>query len=510
LIRTRSLQPELEYIFKHALTQEVVYNGILKKERKEIHERIARVMEQLFTDRLSEFYETLAFHFKQGMSIDKAVDYLMKAGEKSLKRYALEESHQYYKEAFDLLSSKRETFQKKEDLLIDLIIRWALVFYYRGDFKGLTRLLSTHEDLAKSLDDRAMLGMFYAWYGFTLCCRERFKDSYKYITSALQIGEEIENQQVIGYACAWLTWTCLELGFLEEALIHGERAQEIYRVHEPDQYLYVKSLGGLGITHWYRGDRKKTFEAGKALMDFGHKYSNIRSLTMGHNLIGCSYFMDGDFLSAIEWFRKTIQVSADPVYSEGSRAGLGMSHLLEGQFQEAESPLRESADFAREFGFEVWGAYSEMGLAVIQIAKGNITEGFKKLEECQRSSLENERRYFYARSEHILGKLYSQIAMGEGGINASIIIKNIGFFVKTVPLAKKKAETHFCKAIEASKEIGAKGLIGQANLDIGFLHKAKGKNEIAKECITEAVQVFEQCEADVLLKQAKEALASLE
>jgi hypothetical protein len=41
LIRTRSLQPELEYIFKHALTQEVVYNGLLKKERQEIHERIA-------------------------------------------------------------------------------------------------------------------------------------------------------------------------------------------------------------------------------------------------------------------------------------------------------------------------------------------------------------------------------------------------------------------------------------------------------------------------------------
>ncbi|MFB0533297.1 MAG: AAA family ATPase [Desulfatiglandales bacterium] len=52
LIRTRSLQPDLEYVFKHALTQEVVYNGLLKKERQEIHERIALVMEQSFHDRL--------------------------------------------------------------------------------------------------------------------------------------------------------------------------------------------------------------------------------------------------------------------------------------------------------------------------------------------------------------------------------------------------------------------------------------------------------------------------
>ncbi|MDH3797818.1 MAG: AAA family ATPase, partial [Desulfobacterales bacterium] len=77
LIRARALQPDLEYIFKHALTQEVVYNGLLKKERRAIHERIGIVMEQLFQDRLPEFYETLAYHFQQGQSVIKAATYLM-------------------------------------------------------------------------------------------------------------------------------------------------------------------------------------------------------------------------------------------------------------------------------------------------------------------------------------------------------------------------------------------------------------------------------------------------
>ena len=80
LIRVRSLQPNIEYLFKHALTQEAVYNGILKKERHNIHERIGLVMEDLFAERLPEFYETLAFHFKQGYSTLKAIDYLIKAG----------------------------------------------------------------------------------------------------------------------------------------------------------------------------------------------------------------------------------------------------------------------------------------------------------------------------------------------------------------------------------------------------------------------------------------------
>ena len=52
MIRLRSVEPELEYVFKHALTQEVVYNGVLRKERQEFHERIALVMEHLFQERL--------------------------------------------------------------------------------------------------------------------------------------------------------------------------------------------------------------------------------------------------------------------------------------------------------------------------------------------------------------------------------------------------------------------------------------------------------------------------
>jgi predicted ATPase len=136
-IRARTLQPDLEYIFKHALTQEVVYNGLLKKERQVLHERIGLVMEQLFHDRLPEFYETLAYHYKWSQSFVKALNYLIKAGEKSFKRYALEESHLYFKEAYDVLSSKPERTTEDEKLLIDLIIKWEHTHHFRADYKGL-------------------------------------------------------------------------------------------------------------------------------------------------------------------------------------------------------------------------------------------------------------------------------------------------------------------------------------------------------------------------------------
>ena len=65
------------------------------------------------------------------------------------------------------------------------------------------------------------------------------------------------------------------------------------------------------------------------------------------------------------------------------------------------------------------------------------------------------------------------------------------------------------KAIEAMRDIGAKGLLGQASLDLGLLHTVKGRTDEARECLSEAIRLFKQCEAEGYLKRAKEALASL-
>ena len=78
-----------------------------------------------------------------------------------------------------------------------------------------------------------------------------------------------------------------------------------------------------------------------------------------------------------------------------------------------------------------------------------------------------------------------------------------------MPIAYKKAVKHLNIAINTAGEIGAKSYLGQAYLELGKLHQAKGKTEKARECITNAIDAFEKCEADVFLKQAREALATL-
>ena len=83
------LFPELEYTFKHALTHEVTYAGLLQDRRRALHARILEAMEQLYADRLDEHVERLAHHAVRGEVWEKAVPYLRQAGLRAAARSAL-------------------------------------------------------------------------------------------------------------------------------------------------------------------------------------------------------------------------------------------------------------------------------------------------------------------------------------------------------------------------------------------------------------------------------------
>jgi len=91
-IYERSFYPELAYIFKHALTHDVAYNSLLLQRRKELHRLVARAIEELYAERLPESHEMLAYHYERGEVWEKALEYLVKAGQKAPQAYANQEA----------------------------------------------------------------------------------------------------------------------------------------------------------------------------------------------------------------------------------------------------------------------------------------------------------------------------------------------------------------------------------------------------------------------------------
>ena len=104
------LEPERSHAFKHAITQEVVYNQLLFAQRKQLHRHLAMWYEQIYADDLSPFYPLLAHHWLQVAEMaprepgsgEKALEYLEKAGNQSLRAFANKEAVGFFSQALTL------------------------------------------------------------------------------------------------------------------------------------------------------------------------------------------------------------------------------------------------------------------------------------------------------------------------------------------------------------------------------------------------------------------------
>jgi len=147
LIHEERTVPELEYAFKHALTQEATYQGILERRRKGFHQRIAEGIEGLYTDRIEDFYEELAHHYRLSGNREKTIDYLLKSGIKLMKQYANQEALSYFNEAEKLIAESGIEYREEK----------AILYKKRGSLHGRlgqwVKALRDHEEALRWTDD---------------------------------------------------------------------------------------------------------------------------------------------------------------------------------------------------------------------------------------------------------------------------------------------------------------------------------------------------------------------
>jgi oligopeptide transport system substrate-binding protein len=147
LVREKARIPELEYMFKHALTQEAAYNSLLHERRKVFHLKVGEALEMLFPERVDDFLGLLAYHFDAAEAYDKAVKYLIEAGDKARLTYANQEGINYYRLAVNILKN-----QGKYDLAARTMMKLSLTYHNAFDFKNSHTAL----DQSFSLRERAI------------------------------------------------------------------------------------------------------------------------------------------------------------------------------------------------------------------------------------------------------------------------------------------------------------------------------------------------------------------
>ncbi len=152
LIRARQHIPELEYIFRHALTQEAVYQTMPLQRRRDFHLRVGEALEGLFSHHLDDHYSVLAHHFHEANDV-RALKYDVLAGDAAFRLYALNESITHYRRALALAHPQPSRAQES---LQHVWLRCGRAHELLGQFDEAYTLYEEMERFAEQAHDRTL------------------------------------------------------------------------------------------------------------------------------------------------------------------------------------------------------------------------------------------------------------------------------------------------------------------------------------------------------------------
>jgi class 3 adenylate cyclase/tetratricopeptide (TPR) repeat protein len=497
LIRPRALHPEMEFMFKHALIQEVSYGSLLRRERQRVHERIAYTIEAVYRDRLSEFDETLALHFQKSTATDKATDYLIRSGTKALRRCALDESDQYFKTAKAMLEQQQLATPDTKKRLLDVANQWAFVFYYKGLNRELIELLEHQRPLVNGLGDPVREGYHWAWHGCALWHRHRFRDAYDSLSQAKSLAETAADANLTGYVATWISWPLAELGRFDEALTNARRAEKLYLAGSvKDPYIYFNALTAMGYVAWHRGEARQAAKIGHTLLKFGNRHGNVRSLVSGHCCLGWRCLITGNIEAAIVHFREANQISVDPWYAQFPKLALCYGSISNGRIEDALPYLDPLICFSDDNGAEFVGEPARFFKGVTEILRGRVSEGLAAMEDLLDAWEATGCRLRTLACGYVMARVYALLF--ENAFQTTT-----GGAAGHADRLAEKALTHFETCVSAAADMKAKGIAGQCLLGRARILSALGRPSAAREALNQSMAIFSEINASHHLKAAR-------
>jgi class 3 adenylate cyclase/tetratricopeptide (TPR) repeat protein len=222
------LLEQLLYSFKHALTQEVVYAGLLERRRRVYHAMVGAGLEELYGDRLDDVVEILAHHYGRSAEQEKAVDYAILAGEKAQKRWANMEALTHFESALKRLDTMEDS-EANRRRRIDAVLKQAETKFALGRHAEEISALEGIKEIVETSADPPRRAAWYYWAGFLHSLTGAPAHvSIEYCERASEIADEGGFTELRAYAESCLAHVYLVAGQLHDGLKAGEVALEVF------------------------------------------------------------------------------------------------------------------------------------------------------------------------------------------------------------------------------------------------------------------------------------------
>jgi class 3 adenylate cyclase/tetratricopeptide (TPR) repeat protein len=495
-LRETQLFPDPELTFKHALTHEVTYRGLLQERRRALHARVVQAIETLHRDRLGEQIERLAHHAVRGELREQAVSYLRQAGLKATARSAPSDARGWFEQALEVLATLPETPSTLEQAF-DIRLELRQTLTQLADVRRALERLREAETLAERLNDDRRRGRVYAF---------------------------IANIHTL-------------LGELDEALVTGTRALEIAE-RLADVRLRIPATTYLEQGHYLRGEHERVVALATANLavlpaEWVSEFSGLAAPPSVYDR--CWLILSlaelGRFGEAAQPEGEAIRLAAQTQHAFAvgwAHISAGQVHLLRGDWAKAR-PLIEHATtvlragnvaltFPRAVVFSAW-ALAELGEA--SEALNRLREGEQLLERQAMTGYVGHLGWRYlplGRAALALGRLDDARRLGDRALESSS--RQPGFAAHALHLLgdiathpdrfdAERGRADYRQALALAEPRGMRPLVAHCRLGLGRLDQRAEQREQAHEHLIAATTMYREMGMTSWLKQAEAEMGTL-
>jgi class 3 adenylate cyclase/tetratricopeptide (TPR) repeat protein len=488
LLYERGIYPQSNYVFKHALTREVVYDSILAKRKKKLHEEIGNAIEELYRDNLSEQYEVLSEHYFLSVNYLKSAEYSRFASKKAEKKASLNDAIAYARKRVTSLERLPRT-EDVEKQIIDTRTVLGLYIAQMNYYIEAKEAIDPIVDLAVRRNYKRRLCQIYTILGvYYSYVEEDYPRAFKTLEEALKISEEVKDIVSLVLASQWygcaLGWHC-----------EFERSRNYLQIGL-DINLAANNLWGIGI---------------------------IKS-----NLVYFSYWQQGRIDLAFRTSNEGLQIAEESgdIYTKAMACVIhGASCYGKGLLEEAEKFLLKGLEFCERINLHAWDGGAQFHLGETYFEMGDFP---RSKEHCQKGTWAFERNRLFpsmvgfgrvasTRSKVMtkekdvdLESLYVHSRNNKVKAIEGWIQRHIGEILLNIDEQHiSEAEHWIQKAIEADQRNRMMFHLGKDYSLYVELFKRKGDRAKTQENLRKAIGLFKECGADGWVVKAERQLATI-
>ncbi len=490
-----SLFPESEYTFKHALTHEVAYGGLLQEQRRILHARIMEAIERLYRERLPEHVERLAHHAFRGEMWEKALIYFRQAGAKAFARSANQEAVTCFEHALEVLKRLPESRDALEQA-IDIRFELRSALLPLGEARRILDYLREAETLAEGLQDQrrlAWVSTYMTIYFLLMADSERaIGAGQRAVTIAREVGDFA--LRVVGGA--YLGQAYRERGDYQRAIELLRETVDLLKddlIHERLRQAALPSVYSrtiLAISRAECGEFSEATAVAEEAIGIGESLGQPFSLILASLGLGYVYVQQGQFDKVIPLLGRVLELIrlwGIPVWFPWTAALQGYAVAFSGHLADAVHLLEQALDRAVAlnfmFGHSLWVAW----VAEVHLLAGRIAEASRLAEQALTLCRDRKERGYEAWALRLLGEIASQ--------------KN--------PPDTPTATEHYRQAMGLADELGMPPLMARCHLGLGKLYSRTGNPGQAQEHLTTSKAMFREMHMQFWLAKTEAEMREL-